>query len=133
MLPIALAPSVISSLAPVVASALVPLAKELVSAYTSANAKREEEHTKRVAIAGETRCRVNAIEMSGQNMQSRIEGDTALEMQRCRDVGSLLHQPAVLDDPQKFSQALDAMLSLQQAQHARSKAQAEEIMALYGR
>ena len=123
MLPAAIAPAVLTTVLP----ALVPLAKELVSGYTNAVAKREEERTRRAAIEGETKCRVTAIETSGKLFASEIEGQYALDMQRCQDVGGLLHQPEVVNDPQKLTQVLDALKQQQDSQYAQSRDRLDRI------
>ena len=55
-----------------IGQALAPLAKEIVTGYSNYLSKREEERTKRVAIEGETQCRVTAIETSGKIMQKLL-------------------------------------------------------------
>ena len=111
-----------------IGQALAPLAKEIVTGYSNYLSKREEERTKRVAIEGETQCRVTAIETSGKIMQSRIESDTSLEMQRCQYVGSFLHQPEVVNNPQLLSQTLETLLTMQQMQYAQSRDQIDKIL-----
>lgn len=123
MLPAAIAPAVLTTVLP----ALAPLAKELVSGYTNAVAKREEERTRRAAIEGETKCRVTAIETSGKLFASEIESSYALDMQRCQDIGSLLHQPEVVNDPQKLSQVIDALKQQQDSQYAQSRDRLDRI------
>ncbi len=123
MLPAAIAPAVLTTVLP----ALAPLAKELVSGYTNAVAKREEERTRRAAIEGETKCRVTAIETSGKLFESEIEGQYALDMQCCQDVGGLLHQPEVVNDPQKLTQVLDALKQQQDSQYAQSRDRLDRI------
>lgn len=112
--------------------ALVPLVKDIVSGYTNYLGKREEERTRRAAIEGETSCRVTAIETSGKLLQSQIEGDTALDMQRCQDVGSLLHRPEVVGNPQMLTQTLDTILTMQQAQYAQSRDRTDKILGRWG-
>ncbi len=127
-IPAAITPMILTKAIPV----LVPLAKEIVTGYTNYLGKCEEERTKRTAIEGETACRVAAIETSGKLLQSQIEGDTALEMQRCQDVGSLLHRPEVVGNPQMLSQTLEALLTMQQAQHAQSRDRSDKILGRWG-
>lgn len=119
--------TIISSLAPALAPAIVPLAKELISGYTAAVAKREEEQTKRTAIAGETKCRVAAIEAAGESMLRQIEGSNAIELQQTKEVGSLLHQPEVISNPQVLSMVLDRVASMQDKQHAQELAVFDRI------
>ena len=126
--PAAIAPMILTNVIP----ALAPLAKEIVTGYTNYLGKREEERTKRTAIEGETQCRVAAIETSGKLLQRQIEGDTALEMQRCQDVGSLLHRPEVVGNPQMLSQTLDTLLTMQQAQYAQSRDRSDKILGRWG-
>lgn len=117
MLPASIAPMVLTNVVP----ALAPLAKEIVTGYTTCLGKREEERTRRAAIEGETKCRVAAIETSGRIMEETVKSDGAINLQCAQEVASLLHQPEILSDPQKLSKAGDMLLTLQQAQHAQSR------------